>query len=283
VALLVFAAVLIFSILTLRSEIDRVVAGTGLSGRPLAGSPGTVLDWVDSVLPPDAEAAIIPFPVSSAWDTTAIRWWDVEFWNRSVTETYVAADGNFTYTPYRSRTLEIDWATGEVGDTSDAPPFVVAAPGDSRFLLAGSQHAANVGLVVRAVDRPYRALWASRGLRTDGWTSPGRPATIRIYASNRDRPELVDVQVSVRGPSTDAARYRISAPEVVRAGALAADGFGAQTLSVCVPAGSAADITLLSTTGVPIEGPPLSPGTRHPRLVGVALDAVSIEPTGRAC
>jgi hypothetical protein len=282
-ALLVLAALLVFSILTLRSEVDRVVSGTGLSGRPLAGSPGTVLNWVDSVLPDGAQAAIMPFPVSSAWDTTAIRWWDVEFWNRSVTETYVAQDGNFTYTPYRSRTLEIDWATGQVADTSDAPPYVVAAPGDSRFLLAGSQHAANVGLVVRAVERPYHAVWASRGLQTDGWTSPGSPATIRVYGHGQDRPELMDVQVSVRAPSTAPARYRISAPAVSRMGALPAGGSGAETLSLCVPAGSEVDMTLSSSTRATIEGPPLSPELRPPRLVGIALDAVSIEPTGREC
>lgn len=282
-ALVVSTALLVFSVLTLRSEFDRVLDGTGLSGRPLAGSPGTVLDWVDSVLPEDAQAAIIPFPVSSAWDTTAIRWWDVEFWNRTVTETYVVADGNFTYTPYRSRTLEIDWPTGVIAGTADAPPFVVVAPADHRFLLAGSRHASNVGLVVWAVDRPYRVVWASRDLQTDGWTQPARPATIRIYGRPQSGPELVDVQVTVRAPSDSPARYRISTPDVTRTGALSPGGFGAKTVSVCVPAGSGAEVTLSSPTSAPIAGPPLSPELRPPRLVGVALDAVSIQPTGREC
>jgi hypothetical protein len=281
-ALLVFAALLVFMVLTLRSEVDRVVTGTGLSGRPLAGSPGTVLEWVDSVLPEDTDAAIIPFPVSSAWDTTAIRWWDVEFWNRSVTETFVAADGNFTYTPYPSRTLEVDWATGEIAGTSDAPPYVVTAPADTRFLLAGSQHAANVGLVIRAVERPYRAVWVTRGLVTDGWTRPGRPATIRIYTEPAGRPQLVDVQVSLRAPDTAPARYRVVTEGVTREGRVAAGGFGAQTVSVCVRA-SPADVTLVGTTSASIAGPPLSPEFRPPRLVGIGLDSVSIEPTGREC
>jgi hypothetical protein len=281
-ALLVFAALLVFMVLTLRSEVDRVVTGTGLSGRPLAGSPGTVLEWVDSVLPADTDAAIIPFPVSSAWDTTAIRWWDVEFWNKSVTETFVAADGNFTYTPYPSRTLEVNWATGEIAGTSDAPPYVVTAPADPRFLLAGSQHAANVGLVIRAVERPYRAVWVTRGLLTDGWTRPGRPATIRIYAERSGRPQLVDVRVSLRAPDTAPVRYRVVTEGVTREGGVAADGFGAQTVSVCVRA-SPADVTLVGTTSASIAGPPLSPEFRPPRLVGIGLDSVSIEPTGREC
>ena len=50
-----------------------------------------------------------------------------------------------------------------------------SAPNDSRFGLAGAQTAANVGLVLREVERPYRAAWATRGLDSDGWTRP-RPA-----------------------------------------------------------------------------------------------------------
>ena len=73
-----------FSVLTLRSEADRIVGGTGLSGRPLAEPPGVVLDWVDGVVPEDEEAALVAYPVSTAWDTTAIRWWDLELWNRRV-------------------------------------------------------------------------------------------------------------------------------------------------------------------------------------------------------
>ena len=282
-AALVFLALLVFSVLTLGSAVDRVVSGKGLSGRPLAGSPGTALDWVDSVLPEGGEAAIVPFPVSTAWDTTAIRWWDVEFWNRSVTETYIAPDGNFTYTPYRSRTLEVDWATGEVAGTSDAAPYVVAAPGDSRLLLAGTRHAANFGLDVWAVERPYRAVWATRGLQTDGWTQPGRPATIRIYGERQSRPELYDVQISVRAPDVAPARYRISATGDVGGGAIPAGGFATRAVSVCVPAGSGADVSLSSPTGVAAGPPPLGPGLHPRRRVGVALAGVSVEPTGREC
>lgn len=281
VALLVVAALLTFSVLTLRSEIDRVVTGTGLSGRPLAGSPGIVLDWVDAVLPEDASAAMVPFPVSTAWDTSAIRWWDVEFWNRSVTQAYVAADGNFSYTPYRHRRLVIDWSTGEIGGTANAPPYVVAAPGDPRFQLAGSEHAANLGLVVRAVDRPYRAVWASRGLQTDGWTRPSRPATIRIYGYGQDRAQLVGVQVSIRAPSTAPARYLISTPGAGHLGALPAGSVGTHEVSICVPARSAADVTIVARTSARIEGAPLSPEVQTTRLVGVGVGSISIRPTGR--
>ena len=69
--------------------------------------------------------------------------------------------------------------SGVVAGTADAPRYVIAAEGDPRFQLAGSEYAANVGLVVLDAVRPYRAVWSSLGLRTDGWTRPGVPATIR--------------------------------------------------------------------------------------------------------
>ena len=50
-----------------------------------------------------------------------------------------------------------------------------AAPNDSRFGLAGEQSGANVGLALRKVERPYRALWADPGARQRR-LDPPRPA-----------------------------------------------------------------------------------------------------------
>jgi hypothetical protein len=282
-ALLVFAALLTFSILTLRTAVDRVVTGTALTGRPLAGPPGRVLDWVDSVLPNDARAAVIPFPLSTAWDTSAIGWWDVEFWNRSVAQTYVAADGNFTYTPFPSQELSIDWQTGEIAGTADAPPYVVAAAHDPRFQLAGPLHAENLGLVVIAAERPYRALWASRRLQTDGWTRPASPATIRVYDPGRDTSELVYVRITLQAPPAAPARYRVSTVEGEIRGLLTGGEARAEEVSVCVRAGSVADVTVLGSSGARIEGPPLSPEPQPRRAVGVGVTSVFVLPTRRTC
>ena len=281
-AVLVFVAVFTFSTLTLRSEVDRVLAGTGLSGRPLAKDPGVVLDWVDAALPSGATAALIPFPVSTAWDTSAIRWWDVEFWNRSIVDTFVAPDRNFSYTPFPRHALMIDWSTGRVAGTSDAPPFVVAAPGDPRFGLAGRQHAANFGLVVSAVDRPYRAVWSSRGLDTDGWTRPGRPATIRVYNSG-GRPMVVDARVSVYAPPASGARYSIATGGRARNEQLSPAAGRAEDVPVCVGARSAADIIITASSSARIEGPALGPEIRTTREVGVGIGQITVRPTERSC
>jgi hypothetical protein len=281
-ALFALVALLAFSVLTLRSEVDRIVTASGLSGRPLAGSPGLVLDWVDTVVPDGEGAALVAFPVSTAWDTTAIRWWDVEFWNRSVTRGYVAGDdGNFRYTPFPHRGLEVDWATGEVAGTDDAPPYVVAAPGDSRFQLAGRDQAANLGFVVRAVERPYRALWATKGLQTDGWTTPARPVTIRVYGGNRR--ELVVVRIQIRAPALAPATYRLLAEAEARVGSLAAGKEKTESVRVCLPARSTADLTLASSSSTTIEGVPLSPEIGEPRRVGVNVGAIAIQRVGTSC
>jgi len=278
VAVFALVTLVAFSVLTLRSEVDRVVTGTGLSGRPLAGSPGLVLDWVDTVVPESSSAALVAFPVSTAWDTTAIRWWDVEFWNRSVTHAYVAGDGNFRYTPFPHRELDIDWATGEVDGTDDAPPFVVAAPGDSRFLLAGRGRAANLGFVVRAVRRPYRAVWRTRGLQTDGWTTPDRPATIRVYGGNRR--ELALVHIPLRAPAVAPGRYALTAEGRIRSSSLVPGEERTEAVRVCLPANAVADLTLTSSSGTRIEGVQLSPEAGGPRLVGVSVGPIAVRRLG---
>lgn len=283
VAVLLFVALLAFSTLTVRSEVDRVLTGTALTGRPLAGPPGRVLDWVDRVLPEGAHAAIVPFPLSTAWDTSAVSWWDLEFWNRSITETYVAADGHFTYTPFPSRPLAIEWETGEVADTKQAPAFVVSVPHDPRFLLAGSPHAANLGFIVTAVERPYRVVWTSRGLQTDGWTHPGRLATIRVYGARKGSAELVYVRISLQGPTGASARYRLSSEGEERVDSLAPGAASQEEVSLCIGGGSAADVTIVSQSSASVESPPLGPDAGPTRRAGVGVTSVFVLPTRRAC
>jgi hypothetical protein len=262
----VVGALGVFSVLTLASEADRILGATGLSGRPLAEPPGVVLDWVDSVLPDGEQAALVAFPVSTAWDTTAIRWWDVELWNRSVARAHVSRDGNFTYTPFPDETLEVDLETGEVPGTDDAPGYVVSAPFDSRFQLAGTPVAENVGFVVRAVERPYRALWATSGLDADGWARPGVPAEIRVYGGG---PTQLDVDL--RTPEDAPARYVIESAEERRVGVLEAGGERVERMVVCVPAGGHAAVTLTAASSARIPEVQLSPTVSGTRPVGALV------------
>jgi Dolichyl-phosphate-mannose-protein mannosyltransferase len=282
-AVVLFTSVLAFSTVMLHSEVGRVLDGTGLSSRPLAGPPGVVLDWVDSVVPEGESAALVAFPISTAWGVSAIQWWDVEFWNRDVTRAYVAPDGNFTYTPFPTRTLDIDPVTGEIEGTADAPAYVVGAPGDPRFGLVGAEHAANAGIRVQAVERPYRAAWSSRGLSTDGWTRPGVAASIRVHAPPGAAPEVSRVRIGLRAPESAEARYRITTETADRTGAIAAAEFTEETVLVCIAGGSPVDVFVRTPTGALAPGPPLMPEPEPHRQVGVLLGPVDVRGTGRPC
>jgi hypothetical protein len=282
-AVVLFTAVLVFSGLMLRSEVNRILDGTALSGRPLAAPPGVVLDWVDSVVPESEQAALVSYPISTDWGVSAIQWWDVEFWNRAITRAYGAADGNFTYTPFPLRSVEIDRATGLVEGTEDAPEYLVVAPGDPRFGFVGSEHAENVGLRVVAVDRPYRAIWSSRGLQTDGWTTPDVPASIRVYGQPGDAASVQRVRLTVHAPAAEDVQYRIATETVDRLASLPARAIDEETVLVCVGPGRPVDITITTSTRALADGPPVGPEPAPKRWVGLGLSAISVEQTGRAC
>jgi hypothetical protein len=282
-AIVLFTALATFSLVVVYTELDRILAGTGLSGRPLAESPGVVLDWIDSVVPEGETASIVSFPLSTAWGVSAIQWWDVEFWNRSITRSYVAEDGHFAYTGFPQREIRIDPVTGVLAGTERAPRFVVMAPGDPRFGLAGERRAENVGLRVIDAERPYRAVWSTAGLRTDGWTRPGVPAIVRIHPRPGARPELAQLAIRIAAPESTPAEYRVTAGTASRSGTLEAGTATDEPLLACVGPRSPAVAIVTSPTAASVDGPPLGPDPEPTRLVGVPVGPVEVEWTGRPC
>jgi len=179
-ALSACAFVFVFSAGVAAAAWTRLLSGHGPSGRPVTGVHGLVLDWADRVLPAGAHTAIVPYAIDAEWGRSAILWWDVEFWNRSVDRAYVVAD-NWDYAPFPHTELRPDPATGVVTGTEQAPPYVISSQEDSRLRLAGTHVGQNYGLDIMQVERPYRALWQSHGLDADGWTRPGRRAWIHVF------------------------------------------------------------------------------------------------------
>jgi hypothetical protein len=238
-------------------------------------------DWVDRNVPAGERVAVLAYPISRDWGQSAIQWWDAEFWNNRVQGAFVVSERNWTYTPFPSTTLRLRFDTGRFRQTDDAPPYVLAAPNDSRFGLVGKQAAANSGLVVRQVDRPYRARWASRGLDIDGWTRPGRTATIRVYALPGEATRLHEVTALLDAPpeAGGPVSYRLGDAR----GTVAPGERSQATTSVCVPSGGHADLTLAAGTSARIAGPPLGPQAGPARDVGVALSGVQVAGDSRSC
>jgi len=279
----VFALLAMFSAGSLYAAGERVLESNGPSGRPLAEPPGVVLDWLDTVVPDGADAALLAFPVSTEWHLSAIRWWDTEFWNRSITRAYVLPDGTFTYTPFPTEELAVDWETGAIPNTDHAPAFVVHAPNDPRIGLRGSKHAANEGLEVLDVERPYRALWATRGLDVDGWAPRGRPVTLRLYGGSEGTAEMVEVDLTAQAPPGAPAILRIEAPDTAEAVPLFAGQAMNQRIQVCVPPDSTTDVVLTGWSNARIPVAPTGPAVVGTRAVGVGINGVSVEPTGVDC
>jgi hypothetical protein len=221
---------------------------------------------------------MVPFPQSPEFALNAVLWWDTEFWNRSVVQTFIGDNGYFTYAPFPDRKLSPDWTSGRVAGTQKAPPYLIVAQNDPRVGLRGEQHATNFGLNVLQVERPYKADWMTRGLAVDGWTLPRRPVRIRVY-SHVERAEVVAVGVILGAPQTAAARYALNG----RTGRIASGAFATEKLDVCVPPQSFVQLNLRGLSAASIEVAPTSFDVFGTRRVGVRVGPITTDFTGRRC
>jgi hypothetical protein len=224
--------------------------------------PGLVLDWVDRMLPSGSHSAMIPYAMYPYWGPSALLWWDVEFWNRSVDRVFVI-DGRWEYAPFPNRELRPDPVTGVIARTTHEPEYVIAAVADARLRLAGTSVARNYNLDVLRVERPYRALWRSDGLDPDGWIVEGRRASVRVFSTPGHKTELVGIDVRL------------------------ADLTGAEKklhhATLCVPAGRFADTTLPAASPVAVGPLPLNPPEGGERRASLRVTEVGVRPTGKPC
>jgi hypothetical protein len=280
-AALVGVSVAVFAFMgsTAGYAFNRLLTTNTPLGVPSTGKD-RVRNWVDTVIG-DGPVSVLAYPLSRDWGQSAILWWDAEFWNNSARRGSVLPSGRWTYTPFPSDVLRLDFATGRFDGTDDAPPYVLVAPNDSRFLLAGSQTAANSGLLLRLVDRPYRAVWATRGLEPDGWTRPEQPATLRVYSEPGRPREVVGVKALLDAPpeATKPVSFRLGD----QTGTVAPGARAEPSTTVCLPTGGHADLGLDADRSATIAGPPVGPTTLFLRDVGVVLSGVEVTPTGKPC
>jgi hypothetical protein len=172
--------VLVGSTATAVGAWSRLYGSRSPSSREVTAPPQVVLDWVDGVLPEGARVAIVPYADQAYWGPNALLWWDTEFWNTSVEQAYVVG-GTWDYAPFPHAQLQVDPRSGRIAGTDDAPEYVVASQGDARLRIAGAVRASNYGLDVIEAERPYRTQWVGTGLDPDGWTRPGRTASIQTF------------------------------------------------------------------------------------------------------
>jgi len=199
-------------------------------------------DWIDAAVPNDASVGLVPGGVDGP-----VAWWEAEYWNRRVDRELQVAGGK-AFTPFPVLETAIDDESGRlVGEQPS--DYLVVATGETRFGLAAARTVAvKPPLRLVRVRRPYRLLWATRGLTSDGWLLPGEPVTVRVFggggaperravrlilASSRFAPRRFDFAVSAAG---DTERWSV-------------DPGGARPpidVTVCIRPGGHVDIRLLS-------------------------------------
>ena len=167
-------AVLVLPIQT-AAAFSRFLAVDGTAGRPMTLDQGAVFNWIDRALGPGADVTAIPYPtLPGDLSASTAYWWDVSFWNASVTRT-AWVDGRFAWTPstFTKLDLRFDPRTGLAN--LDETPYVAQAVGDARFYLAGRKLLLERDVHLIEAARPWRAEWLTFGLHPDGGPGPGGP------------------------------------------------------------------------------------------------------------
>ena len=100
---------------------------------------------------------------------------------------------------------------------------------------------------MQRVRRPYRLLWITQGLTHDGWLLPGARATVRLFGHARPGRRAVNLTLASSQLATKRIGFEITVEGTTVRGTV--DPGGARPpvdVTVCLPAGGAVDIGLLS-------------------------------------
>jgi hypothetical protein len=234
-AVLVTAVVAAFLFGETAYGFDRLFSVYGTSGRPITVSQGSIFDWVDRAIGPTADVTMITYgQIPGDYNATAGFWWDLEFWNRSVTRA-VYVDSKFAeiQSTFPRVALGFDPRTGRANQSPTQ--YVAQSDSDARFGVRGK--IVTIARNVRLVDAgpAWRLDWRTYGLDDDGFTLPGRQTSLRVYpAAGQSKPTLRFVQFLVlAGPAPESATFTSSTGSWTAQVAASAEAT-AQT-TVCVP------------------------------------------------
>jgi hypothetical protein len=199
-------------------------------------------DWIDAAVPNDASVALVPGGVDGPE-----AWWEAEYWNRHVDRELQVAGGE-EFTPFPVLQMSIDDASGRlIGEQPSN--YLVVATGETRFGLAAARTVAvKPPLRLVRVQRPYRLLWATRGLTSDGWLLPGEPVTIRVFGGGAT-PERRAVRLILASSRFAPRRFDFAVSAAGNTERWSVDPGGARPpidVTVCVPPGGHVDIRLIS-------------------------------------
>jgi hypothetical protein len=263
----------------------KLFSVNGTAGRPITVSQGAIFDWLDHLIGPNQEVTMVTYAqVPHDYWATAAFWWDLEFWNRSITR--AAYPGNRfaeQQATFPKLHLTFDPSTG-FANTSPTR-YVALSDRETRFRIDGPSITVQRDIRVIDATRPWRLDWKTFGLDDDGFTVPGRRATIRLYPAPGQRTPLmryVSVQLQANGASQGA---RLSSPAGDKRVELAAKADTTVQVQACVPAHGHATISLLPTgPAARVYGDlGVRAGINEARMRGVQVVRISLADETSAC
>ena len=259
---------------------DRLFRFDGTAGRPITVQQGGVFDWVDRAVGTNADVTMIPYAqIEADYWATAAFWWDLEFWNRSVTR--AAYPGN-RFAEIQATFPRVDLTFDpSSGRASRSPtPYVAESDRETRFRIAGP----TVSLTrdVRLIDAGsnWHAVWTTTGLDDDGFTVPGTAAVVHFYPQPRQRRPVLRFVTLRFVAHTAGLGVRVGhAPPVPVVVGTNRD----VAASVCVPAGGPALLRVRGLGSGPVYGDLGTPGgIGATRIRGVQVERISVaDETGR--
>jgi hypothetical protein len=249
----------------------RLFRVNGTAGRALTAPGSHVFEWVDQTVGANADVTAIPYPTipGDYWAGVAF-WWDLEFWNKSVDRS-AGVRHVFEWTPNTFPKLDLSFDSS--GRASVSPPgYVAQSVSDARFHITGTVVTDDRGLFLVKPERPWRADWSTTGLYDDGWTKPGAPARIRVYAyPGQGRGVTRSLTVYVRAPDGVPSRAFSLSSNTGDADGTAGGNEVTATVNVCVPGTGSADVSLSAPVTSQIYGDPTSEQTVGEGRVGGVL------------
>jgi hypothetical protein len=257
----------------------RLFEHNGTSGRPVSLSQGVVFNWIDRTIGPGTEVTLVPYPsLPGEYFASVGLMWDTEFWNRSIVRAAYRR-GEFEWTPSTFPRLypEFDAATG--GASISPTRYVAQSDKETRFRIAGTAVSDTRGLVVTEAEQPWRTDWLSFGLTDDGWSRPGVPVTVRVFAEPGQRgPRIRSVAFGMRAPEDVATRPVDFRTNLEHEGGTATNGATAyRVINACVPAKGYADYRITVSGSSPVYGDMRSQATiGEPRDAGVLFTQIAL-------
>jgi hypothetical protein len=167
---------------------DHLFRTNGLSGRPITESEKGAFDWIDGTVGTTASVSMVPYPTSTKWFVSQRVWRDYEWWNKSVDRDVHYGGGDiFEYTGIWFPKLYMQFNPSTGAANMSPSKYVLSADQETRFHIAGKAKAVHSDVVLTEATEPWRADWLSFGLYDDGWTKPGTPLRVRVFAAPGQR------------------------------------------------------------------------------------------------